>query len=581
MNNNRKKGSKKKFIILGICEIIALSFIFCYAFIFQKYSNIQRLDFALANVRNNDISVESVKKMQGYWNIAVFGVDSRTNSIGKGNNSDVIILVRIDRSTGAIKLVSVYRDTYLDVGKGKYAKINNAYCVGGPEQAVMALNRNLDLNITDYVTFNWKAVATIVNILGGVDINVTKGEFRYINSYITETVKSTNIGSKQLAAPGMQHLDGIQAVAYSRLRYSDSDFVRTERQREVIRQCLEKAKKLSASQLNEIMDYMLPLIATNLTVSDGLSAIADIKNYHIEDTAGFPFSVGDVDMGSKGWNVIPTTLVSNVKQLHEFLFDAKDYEPTKTVRNIGDKVAYDSKMYKEGKYVKTYGIKETVTDDSESGTDIKNNKEITEKQDNTDSKKANYEIDKEGNIIWLKERNSDGSKYVPTEEELKKAEEDAKRVKNGETVKDVNINRNENDSNRIIEDVEENDELHPHVEDNKAANDTINIGGKYGDQDDKNGPGTKPVTDKNNSKNVNVTGPDSNKVDNTKPVVPNPDGKKPVENKPVENKPDNNEVSVPGAAPADNKQKAPGGDVVNIKEGPTSNPNDNIVAFPN
>ena len=108
--------------------------------------------------------------MEGYWTIALFGVDSRNNSVGKGNNADVIIICNIDQGTGEIKLVSVFRDTYLSVSdNGLYNKINQAYFLGGPEQAVEALNRNLDLQIDDFATFNWKAVVDAVNILGGVD----------------------------------------------------------------------------------------------------------------------------------------------------------------------------------------------------------------------------------------------------------------------------------------------------------------------------------------------------------------------------------------------------------------------------
>ena len=152
----------------------------------------------------------------------------------KGTNADVNMICNINRDTGEIRLVSVYRDTYLNVSKeGTYNKLNYAYAVGGPEQAIETLNRNLDLEINDYMTFNWKAVANAIDILGGVDIELSKAEFYYINSFITETVKATGIGSHQLTHAGMNHLDGVQAVAYGRLRLMDTDFARTERQRTV------------------------------------------------------------------------------------------------------------------------------------------------------------------------------------------------------------------------------------------------------------------------------------------------------------------------------------------------------------
>ena len=123
------------------------------------------------------------------------------------------------RGTGEIRPVSVYRDSYLNINdKNTYNKINAAYMQGGPEQVVKALNRNLDIDIDDYATFNWKAVADAINILGGIDVEITKSEFYYINAFISETVKATGVASTQLKSAGMNHPDGVQAVAYGRLR---------------------------------------------------------------------------------------------------------------------------------------------------------------------------------------------------------------------------------------------------------------------------------------------------------------------------------------------------------------------------
>lgn len=182
----------------------------------------------------------------GYWTIAVFGVDSRDGNLGKGALSDVEMLASINKKTGEIRLVSVFRDSYLHISEKEndYDKINEAYFLGGHEQAVKALERNLNLHIDDYATFNWKAVVDAINVLGGVDIEISDKEFAYINSFITETVNSTGVGSYQLEHSGMNHLDGVQAVAYARLRLMDTDFNRTERQRKVLGQAMEKGKEL-------------------------------------------------------------------------------------------------------------------------------------------------------------------------------------------------------------------------------------------------------------------------------------------------------------------------------------------------
>lgn len=185
----------------------------------------------------------------GIWTVAVFGVDSRDGNTKKAL-ADVQMVCTLDRETGEIRLASVFRDTYLKIdSKGTYHKINEAYFKGGQKQAVDALEENLDLKIDDYAAFNWKAVAEAINVLGGIDLEITPAEFKYINGFITETVNSTGIGSTQLKQAGANHLDGVQAVAYSRLRLMDTDFQRTERQRKVIALALEKQDRQMQARL--------------------------------------------------------------------------------------------------------------------------------------------------------------------------------------------------------------------------------------------------------------------------------------------------------------------------------------------
>ena len=197
-------------------------------------------------------------KPTGTWTVAVFGVDSRDGNTKKAL-ADVQMICTLDRETGEIRLVSVYRDTYLKIdSKGTYHKINEAYFKGGQKQAVDALAENLDLDIDDYATFNWKAVAEAINVLGGIDLEITPAEFKYINAFITETVNSTGLGSVQLKQAGPNHLDGVQAVAYCRLRLMDTDFQRTERQRKVITLALEKARQADAATLTSLAKAILP-----------------------------------------------------------------------------------------------------------------------------------------------------------------------------------------------------------------------------------------------------------------------------------------------------------------------------------
>lgn len=350
------KRRRKMIIVFIILEILFLLGTGLYRYAQNKISLIQPSQFKPAQVTNPNIPQGKVEEMEGYWTIALFGVDSRNNSVGKGNNADVIIICNIDQGSGEIKLVSVFRDTYLSVSdNGLYNKINQAYFLGGPKQAVEALNRNLDLQIDDFATFNWKAVVDAVNILGGVDVELSKAEFYYINAYITETVEATGVGSYQLKQAGLNHLDGVQAVAYARLRKMDTDFARTERQREIIDLCFQKLKKSDFAVVNNVMEAVFPQILSSVTIDDIIPAAKNLTKYTIADTMGFPAARSDANMGKKGACVIPQTLESNVTLLHQFLFGDENYQPSDMVKKISAKISADTGMYNEGKPIDHVG----------------------------------------------------------------------------------------------------------------------------------------------------------------------------------------------------------------------------------
>lgn len=289
------------------------------------------------------------KQEDGYWTVAVFGVDSRDGRTGKGALSDVEMVASVNRKTGEIRLVSVFRDSYLKIdSEGSYDKINEAYFLGGHEQATDALRENFDLPIDDYATFNWKAVVDAINVLGGIDIEITDKEFAYINGFITETVNSTGVGSVQLTQPGMNHLDGVQAVAYARLRLMDTDFNRTERQRKVLGLAMEKMKKADFKTLRTLIGAVYPQISTSIGVDDILGLAKNADKYYIGQTSGFPFSHTETKVGKKSC-VIATTLESNVAQLHAFLYDQADYQPSAAVKEISSHIAKKTGLGEPGK----------------------------------------------------------------------------------------------------------------------------------------------------------------------------------------------------------------------------------------
>lgn len=292
----------------------------------------------MPQLQNTNISIETQEKMEGYWTVAVFGVDSREGTLGKGTRSDMQMILNVDLGTGEIRIVSIYRDTYLRIDdKERYDKINEAYFRGGPKQAIEALKDNLDLTIDDYASFSWKAVADAINLLGGIDVDISHEEFRVINGFITETVESTGVGSHHLKKEGPNHLDGVQAVAYARLRKMDTDFKRTERQREVVDLALKKAREADAATLSKVAAAVFPQISTSVGMKDILPLMKNIKRFHMTDTEGFPSKLKDVMIGKRDC-VVPVTLESNVIRLHQFLFDDEIYEPSDTVKEISRQI---------------------------------------------------------------------------------------------------------------------------------------------------------------------------------------------------------------------------------------------------
>lgn len=353
---DKKRKQKIRMILLEVVLLLGILAFAGYSYVTSRLDLMQRLPWDPDDIKNIEISEEKQEQMRGYWTVAVFGVDSRNSSVGKGNNSDVNLLCNINQDTGEIRLVSVFRDTYLNISdKNQYNKLNAAYLQGGPEQAVKTLNKNLDLDIDDYATFNWKAVADAINILGGIDVEITKAEFYYINAFISETVKATGVPSTQLKSAGMNHLDGVQAVAYGRLRLMDTDYARTERQRKVIALAFEKAKKADWATLNNVVQTVFPQVATSADIGDILAMGRNITKYHITETTGFPNARGEVTFSRKGACVIPQTLEKNVTELHKFLFGDENYTPTPMVRSISQKIVSDTGLAKDAKPIDSVG----------------------------------------------------------------------------------------------------------------------------------------------------------------------------------------------------------------------------------
>lgn len=301
-------------------------------YVAAKLGKVERQEIPKEKIVVNDLE-EDVGV--GYTNFAVFGVDSREGEMEKGTRTDCLIVASLNNETKEVKLVSVYRDSFLDLSDGRLQKCNAAYSYGGAEQAINMLNMNLDLDIQDFVTVDFTAVSDVVDLLGGIEIEIQEEEVQYLNEFIDETGAVAGKPANHIATAGVQTLDGVQATTYARIRSTaGSDFTRTERQRRVIEKIAEKAVKSDLVTINKIIDQVFPKIKTSLSMTEILNYAKSFAKYKIAGTTGFPMEKTTDTIPGKGSIVIPTDLITNVKMLHEFLYGTADYQPSSKVQSI-------------------------------------------------------------------------------------------------------------------------------------------------------------------------------------------------------------------------------------------------------
>ncbi len=311
------------------------------------------------NFNRKDVQINEgldTSAMKDYYNIALFGLDSRNDELSGGVNSDTIIIVSINKKTGHVKMCSVYRDTWVRVakkdGSWEYNRINSAYSYGTAQEAVKTLNANFDLNISDYVSINFAGLANIIDMLGGIDIKITEDERYYLNQYLGETRIVTGINSDLVYSSGYVHLNGIQAVAFCRIRYVtftdedgtqyNNDYGRTARQRRVIMKMVDKAKSAGLTQVMNIANEVLNsnILYTSMPYDEIIDLIPTLLNFTITGSSGYPYTLESVanlylaDGNVLKYPVIIQGLSYNNYKMHEFLFDDKNYKPSTTVKQI-------------------------------------------------------------------------------------------------------------------------------------------------------------------------------------------------------------------------------------------------------
>lgn len=348
---------RRRRVFFGL-EITLLLVLICGVYVLRKAQDVlSNINFEESNYTAADISADEAaireQKKQGYEIIALLGIDARSAEELKRNNSDTMILACIDHNNQQIKLASIYRDTLLNVGDGEggdyYMKCNDSYNQGGAEQFLRMINQNLDLNVTKYATVNFKGLAEAVDLLGGLDITMRGDEIIHMNNYCVETSEVTGMDYEPVEElesdldMATVHVNGVQAVSYSRIRYDEgSDFRRASRQRLVLEKLFEKAKSAGIPTMINVMEQVLPDVLTNMTSEEIMSLGMSVITYSLGEQIGFPIDHIEDNVYVSGATrdvVVPVTLEDNVVKLHQFLFPEMPYTPSESVQQFSNDIA--------------------------------------------------------------------------------------------------------------------------------------------------------------------------------------------------------------------------------------------------
>ena len=394
----QNKVRKAAFILAAITVVVVVGVAAVSGYIKSKFDKIDTEVFEDGEIVINE-ELEEIGV--GYTNFVLFGADSRDNDVSKDLNTDSIIIVSLNNETKEIKLVSVYRDTLLDVKGNNIQKCNSAYRRGGAKQAINMLNTNLDLNIQKYVTVNWSVVSEVIDTLGGVEVELTSAEMKEMNKFIGETATVAGKKANFIKKAGKQTLDGVQATTYARIRKGvGDDYARTGRQRVLIELALKKAIKADLGTLNKLIDTVFPQISTNLTMTEILKYVKSITKYQIGETSGFPFEKWNATLSGRGSCAYTKDLAGEVTKLHEFLFGVTDYKPSKKVKSIGEEIAYIVRNAKGSlqseEYVEVTDKEDTTTEKEAEKTTAKVEKTTTEQEEASTKKEDSTTSTTEG-----------------------------------------------------------------------------------------------------------------------------------------------------------------------------------------
>ena len=327
-----KIWQKVTFIVAIVLLILVIA---VGSFAISKLSMVDRMDLEKENLSCVDVD--------GYVNILLLGVDSRNMDDISGAGADAIMVLSLKEDTGEVKLISIYRDTYMKFGDmDYYGKVTDANRNGGPELMIKSLNQAMDLNIHQFVVVNFKMVADLVDSVGGIDVNIEDYEIQELNKYTVQTAKNIGLDNYKLVEKaGEQTLEGVQAVSYGRIRKGvGDDFKRTERMRVVISKVFEKLQTMTFKDLNKVLNTLLPQVQSNMKNKDMLIMASKLPTYKIGGSKSWPFDVKTGNLNNISY-VFADDLLANTTKLHQEVFKQENYAASETVVAMNDRINQD------------------------------------------------------------------------------------------------------------------------------------------------------------------------------------------------------------------------------------------------
>lgn len=336
----RKKRGLNKFIKVLLILVALLAAFLIYTIGFANLNSDLKGNLDKYNISQNAADVALSHRIV---NVAVFGVDSRADV--EGERSDTIMIVSADFEHGAVKVTSLMRDTYVYINEEYgYDKLNAAYSYGGAEMALQTINKNFDTAITDYATIDFSSMVDMVNAVGGVTLTIeTDEELYWVNQYLMDVNDKVGTHSPFLETTGEQVLDGSQALAYCRIRYTgNGDFDRTQRQRAVFEQVMTKAMDLNPIAQYKLITKMMPNIDTSLSMTEVVKYAGNalfMKSRTIQQMRLPSDDFVDTGILDEVSYVFPVTLTDNIRALYQFIYQI-DYTPSSTAQAISEEIEY-------------------------------------------------------------------------------------------------------------------------------------------------------------------------------------------------------------------------------------------------